>query len=413
MNTYWWYKPYVLAPTVTLPFLGVGALLPTEWYTTAGTQKYLDLETFTIGFVALFCYSLAAWFSARSYSSSPRRHLEPHLQVNEHTYRKVMHLVLFVTTAAYLIWFGPLLNRPELVLSLLKGEQGAIYALKEYAEKTPGITSFTNLGPLYGVLYALYPTATGYERRPGDRLFFLGFMFLAVLRVLFSSERVALLEVVIPFAVIMLGTTYRHRIFINSLPFTAIGALSLLFGVSEYFRSWVNFYMYRYDSFWDFIFNRMFEYYVTALNNGAGMGKIVGPLFLPYFTASWFWKFPINIHSEGMPGLFRVDRLIYDGFLYTYADPEMNNPSGLFSPINDFGVFFGVVLWTAFGWIAGRLYHSFQYNSIYGLLFYPTCVVAIIEIPRLFYFGLSKTFPLLITTAMVCWFFRSATRRVG
>ena len=91
----------------------------------------------------------------------------------------------------------------------------------------------------------------------------------------------------------------------------------------------------------------------------------------------------------------------------------MNNASGLFSPINDFGVFFGVVLWTAFGWIAGRLYHSFQCNSIDGLLFYPICVVAILEIPRVFYFGGSKAFILLITTAMVCWFFRWATRRVG
>lgn len=412
MNTYWWYKPYVLAPTVTLPFLGVGALLPTEWYAAAGTRKYLDLEAFTIGFVALFCYSLAAWFSARSYSSSPRRHLA-HLQVSEHAYRKVMHLVLFVTIAAYLIWFGPLSNRLDLVLSLFKGERGAIHAIKEYAEKSPGITSFTNLGPLYGMLYALYPTVTGYERRPRDRMFFLVFIFFAVLRVFFSAERVALIDIVIPFAVILLGTTYRHRIFINALPFTAIGALSLLFGVGEYFRSWVNFYMYRYDSFWYFIFDRMFEYYVTALNNGAGIGKVLGPLGLPFFTATWFWKFPIDIHSGGMPGLFRIDFLIYDRFLEAYADPEMNNPSGLFSPINDFGVFFGIVLWSAFGWIAGRLYHSFQCNSIYGLLFYPVWIVAIIEIPRLFYCGLPKTFVLLTTTAMVCWFFRWVTRRVG
>ena len=303
MNTYWWYKPYVLAPTVTLPFLAVGALLPKEWYATAGARKFLDFEAFTIGFIALFCYSLAAWLSARPYRSSPRRLLEPHLQVNEHTYRKVMYLVLFVTIAAYLIWLAPLLNRLDLVLSLFKGEQGAIYAVKGYAEKTPGITSFTNLGPLYAMLYALYSTATGYERRPGDRVFFLVFIFLTVLRVFFGSERVALIEAVTPFAVIMLGTTYRRRKFINLLPFAGVGALSLLFGVGEYFRSWVNFYMYRYDSFWHFIFNRMFEYYVMALNNGAGIGKIVGPSFLPSFTASWFWKIPIDIHSGGMSGL--------------------------------------------------------------------------------------------------------------
>jgi hypothetical protein len=81
----------------------------------------------------------------------------------------------------------------------------------------------------------------------------------------------------------------------------------LFFAMGEYFRSWVNFYADRWDSYWGFALSRLAAYYMTALNNGAGMFENYDTLYMPLNTADWFWKFPIEIVPGGMPALFNIN----------------------------------------------------------------------------------------------------------
>jgi len=71
---------------------------------------------------------------------------------------------------------------------------------------------------------------------------------------------------------------------LRAAPALGYSALLVVFGISEYFRSWVNFYADRDMSFWGFVSNRLLGYYVTALNNGALLAQRIDPTGAPFFT---------------------------------------------------------------------------------------------------------------------------------
>jgi len=412
MNIYWWFKPHTITLLVSLPLLVLAALLPEDWFLRAGSPKYLDLATFTNGFIGLLGFVAAAWLASRS--ALPAQ--EPagddgRLRVEESIYRLVLHVVVAATLFGYVVWLWDYIVEPSLILPILSGQVGAMYQALAIAERIPGVTSLSNLGPLYVVLFALHATITGQRLRRYDKIVFLVFLLFAMARVFIYSERLAILELAIPFALIYFATRGGHRRFVAYLPVILVVPFVLFFAVSEYLRSWVNFYVNYWDSFWDFAFARLFNYYLTALNNGAGVAVQFDPLYTPLYTAAWFWRFPIELVPGGMAALFDVDTGVHTRFLYGFANPEFNNPSGLFSVFIDFGPILGTLVWTALGWITGRLYSGFTRASGLGLLLYPTWFVGVLEIPRVFTFGSSGYFPALVASVMVVWLFSNVHRQ--
>lgn len=163
--------------------------------------------------------------------------------------------------------------------------------------------------------------------------------------------------------------------------------------------------MNRWESFWGFILSRLAAYYVTAVNNGALMFEKLDPLYVPFYPAVWFWKFPIALVPGGMPELLNVDMDVFSRLLESYANRELNNNSRLFAPFIDFGIVGGMIFWLVLGWVSGRLYHGFTKGTAVGLLLYPCWYTGVLEIPPVFMFGGQQYFVLFVVTLGVIWVF--------
>ncbi len=406
MHSYWWFKPHIVTAVWAVPLLLIAALISDEWYREiGGTPKFLDLENLTVCFFGLLFFIGGAWFGARPFSRFQPIHASSFgLSVPETTYRQTMYMLLLVTLVAYVIWLWRYLVDPALIVPILRGDPLAVYAAKDFAERVPGITSLVNAAPLYVLLFALYAKVTGARLKKWDKLAMGLFLFVTVSRVLIYSERVALVSLAIPFVLAAFGGAAKRWKLIAVLPVVLAVLLVLLFGIAEYFRSWLNFYVDRSDSFWGFALSRLVAYYVTASNNGALMFEEFDPLYMPFYTAAWFWVFPIELVPGGMRELLNVDVDDYMRLLEVYANPEFNN-WGMFSPFVDFGIIGGMIFWGVLGWVSGRLYHGFTKGTAFGLLLYPCWYTGVLEIPRGLTFGGTPFFVLFVVTLGVIWMF--------
>ena len=415
MHSYWWFKPHIVTGVWAVPLLLIATMMPDEWYREIGrTPKFINFETFVVGVFGLLFFIGGAWLGVRPFSRFQPIHASPFgLSVRETTYRQTMYLVLLVASIAYVLWLRRYLVNPSLIVPILRGDPGAVNAAREIAERVPGITSFTNVGPLYVLLFTLYSKVTGARLKKRDKLAMGLLLFLTVVTVLIYSIRLALVSLAIPFVLAAFGGAEKRWKLIALLPVVLAVLLVLFFAINEYFRSWLNFYADRWDSFWGFALSRLGAYYMTASNNGALMFEKLDTLYLPFYTAQWFWKFPIELVPGAMPELFNVDVDVYSRLLERYANPEFNNDSGLFSPFIDFGIVGGMILWGVLGWVSGRLYHGFTKGTAVGLLLYPCWYTGVLEIPRYFTFGGTPFFVVCVVTLGVIWVFKRKNSSVA
>ena len=247
---------------------------------------------------------------------------------------------------------------------------------------TSNLSSFVNL-----VLPLTILSISGILNTNNKIYYFIIFIvFLScLLRAFLNYERLAIIEFFIAFF-----TTY---IFFRGLPkyLSSSGAIVLpillvvFFGIFEYFRSW-NFYQYYYDNFWQFSYDRVVLYYLTALNNGAIFYEY-SDLSVPYFSIISLWQFPlINLES-----VFSINP-DFKNLLYIYGNPEFNNVAGIFALLIDYGFLISIILVSIYGLISGYIYESYNKNNLSGLLFFPLILLSTLEIIRIAYLGIPRSF---------------------
>ncbi|MDJ0950183.1 MAG: O-antigen polymerase [Alphaproteobacteria bacterium] len=410
MAVTWWMKPHIAAVSVMVPVVSAAAYLSEDWYgLRGGAPKYLGHYTLAIIIFAVLAFALGAWLFAR-----PTSH--ERVSAGESTAagvidRDILHIVFYaascVTLLGYLLWFREFLGNPGLILPLLQGQKGAMYAAMQLAERIPGITSVVNLGLICFVLLASMERLTGERPRTMCYLLAAILLFFVVARVFLYSERMALLETLVPVVLIYIASARRGHRFFSLLPFIILPIFCLYFGLTEYFRSWPYFQETE-SSFAGFILSRLLVYYVTALNNGAGFFLTHGPAYVPVETAIWIWKFPVESVSELFRAILEPEEGAYSIFLMYRADPAFNNPSGIFAPFIDFGTGIGLLVWFGLGCVSGRLYHGFVRGQLGSCLLYPTWFIGILELPRIFYWGSPRYFPALLATLLVFYVLRAA-----
>ena len=189
---------------------------------------------------------------------------------------------LFVLTLlGYVTWFASAtLNAggPGALLSVfagsLSGSAGGttdyVTLKQEIFQTIPGITTLTQLGLLYVTAEALLWVNRASPRSIALARFapLLGF---TLVRALLVSERLALMEMVIPIGVVLLSRarwTMARRSLVHFAPVLAGVGVFTLFAVGEYFRSWSSHYQYYYTgTYLNFAAERFLGYYATALNN--------------------------------------------------------------------------------------------------------------------------------------------------
>jgi hypothetical protein len=252
------------------------------------------------------------------------------------------------------------------------------------------------------VLFMVKPILTGRPRRTSEKVALVFILGLTAFKVVVNSERLALIELLVPFAVLVC-TQRRRSLTIALAPLGGIAGMFVFFTGTEYLRSWVTYYAVKSDSLWGFAMERMFGYYVTAINNGAYIYNEANSYLFPIFTGEWFWHLPIPGLIQSLNRLVGVrspNPLELKEMLYG-LNIEFNNTSGIFAPLIDYGPILGVAIWIALGYISGRLYRLFAEARPLGLLLFPTWFVGVLEIPRIFYWGDNRYFPSLTVTIAI------------
>ncbi len=235
------------------------------------------------------------------------------------------------------------------------------------------------------------------------------------------SERLAVLELLIPAVVLTLrlcrseNWNIWRRFLTAAAPIAGPPLLFLFFSISEYSRSWSGFYSETQDSFLLFSFMRLTGYYATALNNGAASVEILHHYNIPFHSLDWFWRFPLVKAWMPYESIANSEPWNdYGNMLMKVANPEFNNPSGIFVVRLDYGYTGGLFAWFALGIISMLLYRSFVKGNLSGLLLYPFFFIGLLESPRILYWSLSRCFPtwaLLFFVLLLALFTSQVVRR--
>jgi len=413
----WWLHPAVV---FSLPVVIAGI---TAYSTSASsylrfwrTQKYFDLSCLGLlfGVVVIFAGGcLLGGARRRQTAADPAADWKR--DIRWQLVKMLFNLSFALTIIAYFIWFGAAIKnglRPAIIYELLYSSTASTGdVIDEHLKTIPGVTTATQFGLAVIVLGVPLGAVAGWRRVRWQLMAIFG---LAFIRSLLNSERLAVIELLVPFIVAFISfrppkTRRVHRL-IQAVPAFGPVVLFFFFAGAEYFRSWTTFYSHRESSFWSFIGLRLMGYYTTALNNGALLWKVTKSISygLEPATLDFIWRFPfvnrllpLLFPSAGVPALVSDSR--YAALLKASANPELTNPSGLFGPIVDYGVAGGLLYWFLSGLVCGYLYKELKLRKPAGMFLYPLLVTGLAEAARILYWGEGRIFPsmfLLITSTL-------------
>lgn len=418
----WWFHPVAaLGIPAILVAIAAYATPPETYEFYWKTGKFFDVHALltVLACVAAFAFGTMVGQARRQRGGNVNDRFSWDGRIPWDLVRRVFLLSFFLCMAGYLAWAAVAVKNgisAQLILDGFTGKDGAVYILREhYLTTVPGVTTMTQFGIACIVLAVPLGFAQGWKR---VRWQVAAVLACALCRAVLNSERLALIELALPFLISYLllrpapGKLWRAAV--NLAPALGGGVLFLVFSAFEYSRSWLGYYAAHESSFWRFAALRLVGYYSTALNNGALMvASLTAPLNAPYFTFSFAWKFPIV--KDLVTAIFPAVSLSEAGYidlLGSSANPEFNNPSGFFLPVVDFGVAGGVLYWALCGLIAGYLYREFVNRSPAGLFLFPAIFTSLVEASRVLYWSDGRFFPpMFLLIISVLFLFREPLSR--
>ena len=413
---YWWSRPSGLVLFALVPiYLYCGSMDEVAFSLYNHPKNYLVGNSFVVGLFALLAFAIGSASCERRKGDTSEAWVQPERA------RYALSVLFCLVLIAYGVFFLPLLQRPQIVLDHLRGSQETMAELRAVLNRIPGFTSLVALQSLCVVL------SLNYERLTGERLA-KGYWVLTILvaiccasRAWLWSERLALIELIVPAAIARYASIDRGQKGLSSrllmlAPLAGLTVMFAIFAVGEYFRSWQYYKDYLPYSFIEFSWTRFLGYYATALANGALVHELHQTDYVPLMTALWFYKIPLwswlGLSLSGDPVSGVRAEYDYSEFLLVYLNPEFNNLSGVFMPTRDFGAPLGIACWLGLGMLSGVLYRSFASGQIFGLMFYPTWFVGVAEILRLFYWGESRFSPVAVFGLLLVLYLRADLLRV-
>ncbi len=400
----WWLHPVAIALGVVLP-----VYLAIMGYDFARVVQnvYVPGTLYWFGLVLIVAVAIGAqWALSGAQQGDPA--------VRPPSISKPVMLVLLVPTlASYAIWFGPVLLQPHLLMEVANGTRREI---RDAISTIPGVTTFTQFGVAYAIAFGIKCGAGTQRVSRWERAGFALVVLLAVFRAFAWAERLAVIEVLVCYAVARLAylPIGRERSWRLASVAPAVAPLFLygVFTASEYVRSW-EFYSKDYSSVWAFTLERLITYYATAVNNGIGMLQETPdwPLYSGAFSLDWLYLMPglgpLLEASVGSP------QTLYRDFLAIYARPEFNSPTAYFRVMLDWGYLGSIVYFLLGGYLIGRAYVAFRRGHSFGLLAYPVCVLFLIESLRYSYFSETRVVPAIVGLIIVALDIRQGRRHQG
>ena len=403
----WWLRPTQLVLLVIVPvYLSFLAFD----YDKVVLRRYVPSADYAWGLALLIALALGAALVAGLRGSRDRGFAEP-VAPPFRIPAWFTGLLLLATVIAYVVWFGPLVSEPQIVLDVFTGDRPHV---RDVIQTLPGVTTLTQCGPAFVVLVTIKRFSRGSIaswERAGIWLVFA----LALGRAFLWAERLAVMEILVAWAVTTAAfyrfhTRWGARLAV-AVPVVAPVLLALAFAGTEYFRSW-QFYQDYYDSIWEFTYERLMTYYAVATNSGIGLLQEVHdwPRYTGRFIFEWAYSMPGL--GDILVDAFGDTRQNFDLFLLNYGDEEFSNPSGLFPIVYDVGYFGSALYFFTVGVLIGLMRRSYARKQPFGLMFYPFAVLFILEVLRFNYLAAARFVPIAGSLG-VALFLAHQLRRVG
>lgn len=392
----WWLNPINIYIVITL--IAVYAYtIPskTYWILYGVREKHIEPIHIVLYFFCLILFCVGCKFAKGFYWGEPSGIIR---------LKRSYNYMLFFCILAYVVWAGRFISIHGFGSALSIVNPNALvsnmYIFRQHSGRIPGITSMTEFGVVLAPLSIILFEETKEKKYIK---FFVGLLFLSVVRALYFSERLAFVELLVPAFFTFFSYKEIKRKY-NFIPIIALVILFVMFGIFEYTRSWSRFYVdYYKGSYVDFVVNRVLGYYTIAVNTECTALHFKGPNYFPSLTLQWIWQFP---GLKSVPEMIQGPAGSQENLLELYGNEEFNNPGGMLTFIRDFGSL-GMFLSFAFGRIVGGFYKAFKQNYLAGQICYPICLLCLIELPRYFFFGNNRAFFILFGMAFICWKIRS------
>ncbi len=384
----WWLHPTAILVLVLIPIYLLAWWSGVRTDGTVSTAKGFYFFYEDVAWIGLLGLIVLTIGSLSPISFSPKK-------LNQREYVSPKLLLVFGAMAllGYLFIFKDFILNPGKMFDAIKNSSSVTFAIAGTARRSSGISSFAQLGLAFLVLYShtIWTGGRYLLNKWHHRIFYL-IIGALIFRAFGFGERVALIEGIAAIGFVWIAfSEIKNKLIkklINFMPALAGLMVVGLFAVAEYFRSWSSFYEGKGVPFWEFIMQRLTNYYFAALNTGAGrLTMLDWPTYTFDNTLRWVHKLPV----VGPIFSYYVD-LKPDSYLQLYGDVEFNNPSGLFSIFYDLGLLGGFLLLFFLGVCAKYTYSVWRSNSALIGCFYFVFLMSFLELFRYFYLGDSRSF---------------------
>lgn len=400
----WWISPFapliIVFLLVLISFFQSSSAYVNEYK----SNKWISSEYVVIAALLLITVALGCYFGK---NGKERYYLQQKQKpLNRRRLLTAFWIITAICLIAYTIWFANFARLHGLSAFLSVFSTNALasnmYDYRLNSGSISGITTFTEVGVIAFVIGAMLIQSESLTRSDQRKikLLLIIMILLSIERALLFSERIAVIELIVPFAIVWFCSSKKELGFWDKwIPVLAIVTLMVVFAIFEYSRSWLTHYHSYYNSYLDFISIRLFGYYTNAFNTEAMFVRFGDTSWLPYWSVQWFWQIP------GMSSVYSsvADPNIaeqYSSLLKFYANAEYNNPGGVLTFFKDFS-WFGIFPNFIFGYLIGRAYSGIRHSDPLSLMMFPVFYLTLLEMPRYFYLGVNRGFVVVITILLV------------
>jgi hypothetical protein len=165
----------------------------------------------------------------------------------------------------------------------------------------------------------------------------------------------------------------------------------------------------------NFTTDRFVSYYGTALNNGAIYQQVHPQISnLPTGILDWLWQFPV-LGSFLTNSLANQDLVVnWSQALKSFAGTdEYNNVNSYFMILSEANLYILVAMFLILGSFFQVIYSKLYNPKSPHVIVLGPLLIGILELPRLFWFGLGRAFPIVFSSLLIYLYIKKKERTAG